>query len=175
MKLDGVKIATEIDLGSSDDSFVKVTVTVEDRVDGLPGQWEFSQKIAVDPDDFSNVENVIENHPLSLIKLCESPAEVWFYLCSYTQLPGLKPQLPIGPYRVDFALPDKNVVIEIDGHEYHKTQAQRTNDAKRERYLQLEGWRVIRFTGLEVYHDKFSCVAEATKLIAAFEKQNVRK
>lgn len=97
-------------------------------------------------------------------KQTESPIEKIFFDNAQV-IPALSVQYPIGPYRVDFAIPDKKIVIELDGHEYHKTKEQRTNDAKRERDLQLLGWNVIRFTGSEIYQDVAKCVAQVVEFI----------
>lgn len=104
----------------------------------------------------------------STLEICESPIEKLFFTAAsessafYYQL---IPQYQIDRYRVDFAIPEFEIAIELDGHEYHKTKEQRTNDASRERYLESLGWRVIRFTGSEVYKDSQACVEEAIKLI----------
>ena len=95
----------------------------------------------------------------------ESPIEEMFWNEALTRIYGIVPQYEIGPYRVDFAVPDKKVAIELDGHDYHKTKEQRTNDAQRERYLELDGWRVIRFTGTEIYQDVEKCINQAIELI----------
>ena len=44
-----------------------------------------------------------------------SPPEQEFYRVAVKSLPGLACQYPIGAYRVDFAVPDRKVAIEIDG------------------------------------------------------------
>jgi very-short-patch-repair endonuclease len=52
------------------------------------------------------------------------------------------PQQPIGFYRVDFAIPAKEMrlVVEVDGHGFHeKTKEQAAKDKRRDRDLQQEG------------------------------------
>ena len=78
---------------------------------------------------------------------------------------NIKGQVRIDKYRVDFLIPDKKIVIELDGHEYHKTKWQRTNDARRERYLQKKGYYVIRFTGNEIYYNVEECVKDVFDII----------
>ncbi len=51
-------------------------------------------------------------------------------------------QHPIGRYIADFAVPARRLVIEIDGGQ-HATAVAR--DEKRSRFLETQGWRVIRF------------------------------
>jgi very-short-patch-repair endonuclease len=65
-----------------------------------------------------------------------------------------------GYYRPDFIVfYDGNaVVVELDGHEGHKTKEQRTKDSRRERWFESRGMRVMRFTGTEVWADADECV-----------------
>jgi len=98
----------------------------------------------------------------------ESPIEIQFYNAMGHDA-RLEPQHEIiangHNYRADFAIPDLKIVIELDGHEYHKTKEQRTNDARRERDLQMEGWKVIRFTGTEIAQSARNCAQDTYKLI----------
>jgi very-short-patch-repair endonuclease len=94
----------------------------------------------------------------------DSPLEKMFYELAFLDL-HLYPQHPVGKYRLDFAIPDKRVAIELDGHEYHKTKYQRTNDAKRDRWLYGQGWHVLRFTGTEIYQHLDRCIDEICALV----------
>ena len=82
---------------------------------------------------------------------------------------GLTHGVVIGPYKVDFTYGD--CVIELDGHEYHKTKEQRDHDYKRERYLQKLGYNVIRFTGTEVFLDDRKCVIDMVGIHNTFEQK----
>lgn len=64
-------------------------------------------------------------------------------------------------YRVDFAFPDQKVAVELDGYEYHSSKEQFTGDRKRQREMELKGWRFIRFSGSEVYNNADACVHQA--------------
>ncbi len=55
--------------------------------------------------------------------------------------------------RVDAAWPDLHVAVEIDGHRFHATRAQRAADARRQNELELLGWKVLRFTTDQVHSD----------------------
>ena len=67
-----------------------------------------------------------------LSHLCESPIETMFYnaaaKCNNHKDPAFTPvpqhQLEDGKIRLDFALVDQCIAIELDGHEYHKTKEQ---------------------------------------------------
>ncbi|MEJ7584938.1 MAG: DUF559 domain-containing protein [Acidimicrobiales bacterium] len=48
--------------------------------------------------------------------------------------------------RVDFLYEAERVVIEVDGHGGHSTKQQRSKDAERANRLQLQGYRLLRFT-----------------------------
>lgn len=102
----------------------------------------------------------------------DSPIEASFwaaYLRSHTQLPaldGIITQHPIGRYRVDFAIPEHMIAIELDGYAYHSTRDQFTSDRARQRHLEQQGWRFIRFSGSEVKADPDKCVREAAQLAA---------
>lgn len=65
-----------------------------------------------------------------------------------------------GRYRPDFLVfyDGGAVVVELDGHDGHKTRDQRTRDTRRERWFQARGMTVMRFTGSEVYADVDVCV-----------------
>src|SRR5262245_18189029 len=65
---------------------------------------------------------------------------------------GFRRQLPIAGHIVDFACPEKKLVVEIDGSqhgEHHQAQA----DAVRDQNLQKLGWTVIRFWNDDVLRD----------------------
>ena len=84
----------------------------------------------------------------------------------------IAPQYAVDPYRVDFAVlyrdsgQEVRVVIECDGHAFHeKTKEQAARDKRRDRDLNFEGWRVLRFTGSELHRDRFACGSEVSELI----------
>jgi very-short-patch-repair endonuclease len=97
-----------------------------------------------------------------------SPIERQFWI-SYIglqpkELNGLIPQCEAGRYRIDFAIPDRKFGIELDGHASHSSTAAIARDRKRQRDLEMAGWRIIRFGGSEVYHDAAECVRQAAEM-----------
>lgn len=59
-------------------------------------------------------------------------------------------------YRIDFAMlvGDERFAIELDGHDFHeRTKEQARRDKSRDRALVKDGWKVVRFTGSEVFAD----------------------
>lgn len=66
--------------------------------------------------------------------------------------------------------------IEIDGHIWHeKTKEQVQYHKKRERFLIANGWKLLRFTGSEVYKDPAKSLDEAIKLGGKLANQWHRK
>ncbi len=58
------------------------------------------------------------------------------------------------------------LVVEVDGHNFHdRTKEQASRDRQRDRDLLLDGYKVIRFTGSDVYNNPFRCVEEIEFLI----------
>jgi len=68
------------------------------------------------------------------------------------QLCGLKfrRQHPIGSWFVDFACPEKMLVVEIDGGYHDETVGK---DLNRQRQIEQLGWRVLRVTADDVEQD----------------------
>lgn len=56
-------------------------------------------------------------------------------------------------------------VIELDGHEYHADKKKVNHDYEREQNLQERGYKVIRFTGSQVYNKPYSCIDKVIKII----------
>ncbi|MVZ98266.1 endonuclease domain-containing protein [Sphingorhabdus sp. IMCC26285] len=75
------------------------------------------------------------------------------------QLDGAKfrRQVVIGPYIADFACRSPNmIVVELDGDTHG---AQLEYDAKRTRYLEGMGYRVLRFSNRDVLRDRENVLA----------------
>ncbi len=84
----------------------------------------------------------------------------------------IETQQPIGIYKPDFMV--DGVIVEIDGHDYHKTKEQREKDYKRERYFQKKGYEVVRFMGTEVYLDATACVCELLDIISVQVSKEIK-
>lgn len=61
-------------------------------------------------------------------------------------------QHPVGPYIADFACPAARLVIEVDGYT-HWTEEQLAHDARRTKYLEAEGWKVVRLSNTDIYEN----------------------
>jgi very-short-patch-repair endonuclease len=93
---------------------------------------------------------------LNAFAKCESPIESVLFM--QLTIDGLLPpeivnQHKIGKFRVDFAVPTKQIVIECDGAKYHDVQI----DKERDSVLNEDGWTVIRFSAIEIINDPEAC------------------
>ena len=61
-------------------------------------------------------------------------------------------QVPIGPYVADFACHRAKIVIELDGWQHGELQAIQ-HDAERTDFLELVGYRVLRFPNADILAD----------------------
>ncbi len=84
------------------------------------------------------------------------------------ELCGLVAQHDLFKYRLDFALPYKRIAFEVDGYAYHSDKKTFEKDRKRHRALELEGWRIARFTGKEACETPEHVVLEMAKAVTAF-------
>lgn len=72
-------------------------------------------------------------------------------------------QISVAGYRVDFTVSHAaaKAVVECDGHDYHeRTKEQAKHDRGADRAFQRAGYRVLRFTGSEIYRDAEKCAVE---------------
>jgi very-short-patch-repair endonuclease len=60
--------------------------------------------------------------------------------------------MPIGQFIVDFACPAARLIVEVDGSQ-HGEQGNQTRDQARTKWLEAEGYRVIRFWNNDVTQD----------------------
>lgn len=90
----------------------------------------------------------------------------------------IQPQVQIGKYRVDFLIsqygvgPDDiftPVIVELDGHDFHdKDKKQRAYEKSRDRYFVKSGYKVLHFTGAEIFVDPYRVAFEALALLGVY-------
>lgn len=71
-------------------------------------------------------------------------------------------QVPLGRYYADFCSHGAKLIIEVDGDD-HATREQQ--DARRTRFLETEGYRVIRFSNRDVIENIDGVVAAVTQAL----------
>ncbi len=90
-------------------------------------------------------------------------------------------QAKVGEYRADFLIHDCSVpeeiqpprwmVVECDGHDYHeRTKEQARHDKRRDRFFQSLGFKVLRFTGSELWADPKQCAEEVFSQLATNDR-----
>ena len=67
----------------------------------------------------------------------------------------------------DFAYPEKNLLIYVDGLAFHSGIRERLHDARVNRRLQYLGWKVLRFSGPEVFRTPHNCAKEIKTFLVA--------
>jgi very-short-patch-repair endonuclease len=79
--------------------------------------------------------------------------KLWYAL-RLKQLDGarFRRQHPIGPYIVDFVCLEKRLIVEVDGAQ-HTGESHVAHDQRRDRWLDAEGYRVMRIQTIDVYHN----------------------
>jgi very-short-patch-repair endonuclease len=65
---------------------------------------------------------------------------------------GFRRQFPIAGYIVDFACPEKKLVVEVDGSQHARGDAV-VGDAARTLRLEQDGWTVLRFWNDDIIRD----------------------
>lgn len=124
--------------------------------------WEFMRQwmLDCDPDD---------NETICLVPQVHFPVEYRYSpLYFYVQYPIKTDKQN---YRADFIIRgyDSHIhdwfqwVIEVDGHDFHeKTKEQSQRDKLRDRTIQNSGYRILRYTGSEVWKNPGAIVTEIT-------------
>ena len=101
--------------------------------------------------------------------LFESPWEQVFFNALKDAGISSYPQYRFHQYKLDLAIPDKMIDIEIDGEYYHQNLdgGRVHSDLKRDTHLTTRGWHVKRFWVYELQSDLDRCVREITQMLAS--------
>ena len=88
-----------------------------------------------------------------------TPIEASLYAAMQRQ--GLAPlvQFGIGPYRADFAFPERMLVVEADGRGWHDFELDRVRD----RRLAERGWHTLRVSGSRIHAEADACAEEVAR------------
>lgn len=119
------------------------------------------------------------------VSRAESPIEAVFWTwwqafdllgaVSYQHVPLLVPQFEIvvdgRKYRLDFALLDERIAIEVDGHDFHeRTKDQVAYRNARDCDLQTASWIVFHFSGSQIVREPSKHVLEVIDRAQAIVK-----
>lgn len=75
-------------------------------------------------------------------------------------------QYSLGPYTVDFAIPDNLIAIECDGDYWHSLPDSYARDRRKDKFLNGKGWRVIRLSETEIKTDTAHCLAKIKQALS---------
>jgi len=83
--------------------------------------------------------------------MTEAEKRLWYWLRAH-RFGGtaFRRQTPIGPFIVDFVSHEHRLVIELDGGQHGENK----RDAKRDRWLSSNGYRVLRFWNSDVFNNR---------------------
>jgi very-short-patch-repair endonuclease len=94
----------------------------------------------------------------------------------------IEPQAHVGPFHVDFVCGvdfgslSADLVVELDGHEFHqKTAEQVESDRKRDRAFVRIGAVALRFTGREITRSAKACVDEVQAQLKTWVDRAIRR
>lgn len=91
---------------------------------------------------------ILRQHARNLRKnSTDAEKHLWYNLRANRLGFKFKRQVPMGTYIVDFVCLEKRLIIELDGGQHLDNQAY---DLKRTDWLQLQGFKVIRFWNHDV-------------------------
>jgi very-short-patch-repair endonuclease len=94
-------------------------------------------------------------------------------------------QARVGDYRADILILDASLplelreprwmIVECDGHDYHeRTKEQARHDKKRDRFFTSKDFKVLRFTGSEIWADPDACAEEIAENLACNDHFRLR-
>jgi hypothetical protein len=81
-------------------------------------------------------------------------------------LPKPRLNVRVEGFEVDCSWPAQRLIVELDGHAFHRTSAAFETDRARDRVLQLAGWRVIRVTWRQLHATAAVLARDLRKLLA---------
>jgi len=68
-------------------------------------------------------------------------------------------------FALDFAWPDKKLVIEIDGEQHQRLTKQKENDELKNKLLLQYGWKFLRIKWIDMFHDTKKWIKKAKDFI----------
>ena len=101
------------------------------------------------PDSYSVTK---ENAKTNRSNMTDAESLLWHYLRQDQLGVRFRRQHVIGDYIVDFICLKQRLIIEIDGG-YHNDIVQQQEDRIRQNWLESMGYKVLRFTNEDIFHD----------------------
>jgi len=82
--------------------------------------------------------------------------------------------------RADFYIwvpndPSLKIIVECDGFQFHSSKTSFVNDKKRDRLFQLNGYRVIRYSGSEIWQDPIQVSSDLFDMLETLDEDKEQK
>lgn len=110
---------------------------------------------------------VLSRDPLNAAETRSELERRFLALCRDAGLPAPAVNTIVAGYEVDAVWPDQRLVVELDGHAFHRTRAAFERDRIRDAALQLAGFRVLRFTYRRIEAEPTAVVESVRSLLAS--------
>ena len=87
-------------------------------------------------------------------------ADLGFNVCSYSEMSPTDPsntfyeQFPAGGFKIDFACPQCQIAIEVDGRYWHSKTMQKMHDLFKVDELLRRGWVVLHISERDLLNDQ---------------------
>lgn len=82
------------------------------------------------------------------------------------KITGWKANYPVCGYVVDIVFPHHKVAIEVDGWAFHSDQKTFQRDRNRQNVIALSGWKILRFTWLDLTEHPQRVIAEIARALS---------
>jgi len=99
----------------------------------------------------------------------EGEKRVWIVVKNNNLGYKFRRQYGIGPFVVDFCCPQSKLVIEVDGLS-HDDERVADYDKRRQKYLEDNGFAVIRFTSAEAFSDLQDIAKKISDICQSLDK-----
>ena len=96
-------------------------------------------------------------------------ARLWILLKNRNLGYKFRRQYGIGSFVVDFCCPEIKLVIEVDGLS-HENEEAIIYDQQRQKYLETNGFTVIRFTSAEMFSDLQDIAQKIIKVCESLDR-----
>lgn len=84
-------------------------------------------------------------------------------------------QASIGPWSIDFLIPDHQIVVEADGEFWHSRPKTIMKDRRKDAWLERNGYKVFHFEGNEIIKNPNRCIELVEKAILAKTKKKAEE
>jgi very-short-patch-repair endonuclease len=115
----------------------------------------------------ATLRRALKRHEPRLARTRSDLERMFLGLCEKARLPLPEVNAKVGRMTVDALWRSERVVVEIDGHDGHRTRAQMDRDRRRELRLRREGFLVVRYTHSQLENEPDVVAEDLRRLLNA--------